>query len=156
MRLAAASVRLLDQLQESALEALEIKVKVEDLIDGDRFCRHDRLDLALGDHLLDLLGGTAGDREHDDERHLALGARDLQVEALLLMAEDLDFAPFEAASADWAVVEPGSVADELDDAHREAHITLPPLPLSFYTGAAGRPDHCRVNRARGAPCGRLI
>src|SRR5258708_2962706 len=149
MRLAAASVRLLDQLQESALEALEIKVKVEDLIDGDRFCRHDRLDLALGDHLLDLLGPPPSHPHHDHTPHLPLAARDLQVEALLLMAEDLDFAPFEAASADWAVVEPGSVADELDDAHREAHITLPPLALSFYTGAAGGSDHCRVNRARG-------
>src|ERR1700682_225992 len=130
MRLAAAWVRLLDELEERALEALEIKVKVEDLVDGDRLCHRDRLDLTLGDHLLDLFDGAARNCEHDDERHLALGARDLQVESLLLMAEDLDLATFQAASANRAVVKPGSVADELDDAHRQAHIT--PVPTAPF------------------------
>src|SRR5258707_563639 len=115
-RSAAAVVRLVDELCERALEVLEIHVKVEDLVDCDRLGGHDRL--RRGNRLLDLLDSAARDRQHDDEGHLALGARDLQVESLLFVAEDLDVAAFEAASADRAVVEAGAVADELDDAHR--------------------------------------
>src|SRR6202521_1860877 len=115
-RSAAAVGRLVEELCERALECLEVEVKVEDLVDRDRLGGHDRL--RLGNRLLDLLDGAPRDRQHDDERHLALRARDLQVESLLFVAEDLDVAAFEATSADRAVVEAGSVADELDDAHR--------------------------------------
>src|ERR1700674_5527083 len=117
-RSAAAGVRLLDELCERALEVLEIKVEVDDLVNADRLRSHDRLDLSLGNLRLDFLNGSPGDSEHDDECHLALRARDLKVEALLLVAQDLHIAAFETASADRAVVEPRSVADELDDAHR--------------------------------------
>jgi uncharacterized protein len=145
-------VRLVEELCERALEGLQIKVKVEDLVDRDRLGGDHRL--GLGNRLLDLFDGAARDREHDDERHLALGARDLQVKSLLFVAEDLDVAAFEAASADRAVVEAGSVADELDDAHRSAHLTpreFPdaPLTLALDTRAAGGSDHRRVNRAGG-------
>src|SRR6266699_310083 len=67
---------------------------------------------------LDLVNSATGNREHNDERHLALGACDLEIEALVLMAENLDVAAFKAAPAHRAVVEPSPVADELDDAHR--------------------------------------
>ena len=151
-RSAAAVVRLVDELCERALEVLEIHVKVEDLVDCDRLGGNDRL--RRGNRLLDLLDGAARDRQHDDEGHLALGARDLQVESLLFVAEDLDVAAFEAASADRAVVEAGSVADELDDAHRwpilrPANSATRVLALAFYACAAGGPDHCGVDRARG-------
>src|SRR5260370_33696578 len=149
-RSAAAVVRLVDELRERALEVLEIHVKVEDLVDRDRLGGNDRL--RRGNRLLDLLDGAARDRQHDDEGHLALGARDLQVESLLFVAEDLDVAAFEAASADRAVVEAGSVADELDDAHRWPYyaprIPRRVLALAFYACAAGGPDHCGVDRAR--------
>src|ERR1700694_4334870 len=138
MRLAAAAVRVVGELGERALEVLEEEVKVDDLVDGDRLSRRDGLEIALGDHLLDFLDCAAGDREHHDEGHRALGARDLQVESLLLMTEDLDIAALEASSANRAVVEPGSIADELDDAHRGAHITPVTLALTFYAGAARR------------------
>jgi|SRR5450631_1903600 len=117
-RSAAAVVRLVDELCQSALEVLEIKVKVDDLVDGDRLRRHDRLQLRLGNGFVDFVDCATRDGQYDDERDLALRARDLQVETLLFVAEDLDVAAFEAASADRAVVKPGSVADELDDAHR--------------------------------------
>src|SRR4030081_1366420 len=112
-RSAAAGVRLLDELRESALEVLEIEVKVDDLVDGDRLRSRDSLNLPLRNFRLDSLDGTACNREHDDECHLALCASDLQVEALLLVAQDLHIAAFETASANRAVVEPRSVADEL-------------------------------------------
>src|SRR5260221_10955351 len=151
-RSAAAVVRLVDELCERALEVLQIHVKVEDLVDRDRLGRDHRL--RLGNGLLDLLDRAARDRQHDDERHLALRARHLQVESLLFVAEDLDVAAFEAASADRAVVEAGSVADELDDAHRwpilrRANSATRVLALAFYACAAGWPDHCGVDRARG-------
>src|SRR5438309_11820524 len=96
---------------------------VEDLIHADRLgLRLDRT-RPHGSHRLDLLDRAACDREHDDERHLALGAGDLKVEPFILMTEDLDVAALEAASAHRAVVEPSPVADELDDAHRAANIT---------------------------------
>src|SRR5258708_578943 len=116
-RLAPAVVRLVEELCERALEGLQIKVKVEDLVDGDRLCGDHGL--RVGNRLCDLLDCATRDRQHDDEGHLALRARDLKVKPLLFVAEDLDVAAFEAASADRAVVEAGSVADELDDAHRE-------------------------------------
>src|SRR3979411_2935943 len=93
-------------------------MEVEDLVDGDRLCGEDRLRLLLRNRLLDLFYCATRDGEHDDEGHLALRARDLKVEALLLVAENLDIAALEAASADRTVVKTGSVADELDDAHR--------------------------------------
>src|SRR5580704_9499234 len=114
---AAAVVRLVEELCERALERLEVKVKVEDLVDRDRLRGHHRL--RFRNRRLDLFDCGPRDRQHDDERHLTLRARDLQVEPLLFVAEDLYVAAFEAASADRAVVEAGSVADELDDAHRE-------------------------------------
>ena len=76
---------------------------------------------------LDLFHRPAGDGEHDDERDLALRAGDLEVETLFLVAEHLDVAAFQAAPAHRTVVEASPIADELDDAHRVAHITLHPL-----------------------------
>jgi uncharacterized protein with PIN domain len=151
-RSAAAVVRLVEELCERALECLEIEVKVEDLVDRDRLGREGWLQLRLGNDLLDLLDGASSDRQHHDERHLALGARDLQVEPLFLVAEDLYVAAFQAPSADRAVVEPSSVADELDDAHRW-HITPGELvrallPLAFYARAAGGANDRPVDRAR--------
>src|ERR1700688_3240250 len=108
-RSAAAVIRLVEELCERALEGLQIKVKIEDLVDRDRLRGHHRL--RLGNRLLDLFDCAARDRQHDDERHLALRARDLQVKPLLFVAEDLDVAAFEAASADRAGVKAGSVAD---------------------------------------------
>ena len=127
-------------------------MKVEYLVDRDRLGREDRLQLRLGNDLLDLLDGAPGDGQHDDERHLALGARDLQVEPLFFVAQDLYVAAFQAPSADRAVVEPSSVADELDDAHRW-HITPGELvrallPLAFYARAAGGANERPVDRAR--------
>src|ERR1700682_4710233 len=154
MRLAAAGVRLLDELFESALEVLQVEVEVDDLIHCDGLRRSRRVARRFRDRLLDLLDRPAGDREHDDEGHLALRARDLEVEALLFVAEDLDVATFEAASADRAVVEPRAVADELDDAHRDP-ILRPEkrrgsvLTLALDAGAAGRSDDRRMNRAGG-------
>ena len=93
-------------------------VHVEDLIHADRLgLRLDRT-RPHGSHRFDLLDRAACDREHDDERHLALGAGDLKVEPFILMTEDLDVAALQAAPADRAVVEASPVADELDDAHR--------------------------------------
>src|SRR5450759_1049848 len=87
-RSAAAVVRLVDELCKSALEVLEIKVKVDDLVDGDRLRRHDRLQLRLGTGFVDFLDRATRDGQHDDERDLALRARDLQVETLLFVADD--------------------------------------------------------------------
>ena len=123
MRSAAAVVGLLDEFCEGALEALEHEVKVEDLVHADRLSGRERFRCGLGLDALDLLDTTARDREHDDERHLALRASDLEVKALLLMTEDLHIAALEAAPAHRAVVKAGPVADELDDAHRQSHIT---------------------------------
>src|ERR1700693_6437099 len=99
MRLAAAAIRLLDELSESALEALQVQVEVEDLVDGDGLWHSHGFARRFGDRLLDFLDRPARDREHDDDSHLALGARHLEVEALLFVAQDLDFAAFEAAAA---------------------------------------------------------
>src|SRR5258708_3736715 len=116
-RSAAAVVRLVGELCERGLGGLPVKGKIQDLVDGDRLCGDHGL--PVGNRLCDLLDCATRDRQHDDEGHLALRARDLKVKPLLFVAEDLDVAAFEAASADRAVVEAGSVADELDDAHRE-------------------------------------
>src|ERR1700674_265350 len=154
MRLAAAGVRLLDELSESALEVLQVQVEVDDLIDGDGLRRSHGFTHRLRDGLLDFLNRPARDREHDDEGHLALRARDLEVETLLFVAEDLDIAAFEAAAADRAVVEPRTVADELDDAHRRP-ILRPEkrrrsvLTLALDAGAAGGSDHRGMNSAGG-------
>src|SRR5712692_121940 len=109
---APAVVRLVDELLQRALEAFQIEVQVEDLIDADRFAGRCRLNAGGSLHALDLLDRSACDRQHDDERHLALGAGDLQVEPLLLMAEDLDLTALQAAPAHRTVVEPGPIADE--------------------------------------------
>src|SRR5947209_7123837 len=105
VRSAAAVVGLLDQLLERALEVLEVQVEVEDLVGADRFRGHGLEGGGRSDGF-DLLHRASGDREHDDERDLALGARDLEVEPLLLMAQDLDVAALEAPPAYRAVVEP--------------------------------------------------
>src|ERR1700694_188729 len=118
-RSAAAVIGLLDELREGALEVLEHDVKVEDLVHADWLSNRHGFCHGVGLDALDLLDGAARDREHDDERHLALGTRDLQVEALLLVTEDLDIASLEAAPAYRAVVKPCPIADELDDAHRK-------------------------------------
>src|SRR6266550_60362 len=121
--LTAAVVWLVDQLFERALEVLQVEVKVDDLVDADRLRHGHRLLHGLNRGVLDLFHRAARDRKHDDEGDLALRARYLEVKPLVLMAEDLHVAALEAASADRAVVEPGAVADELDDAHRRRHIT---------------------------------
>ena len=79
------------------------------------------------------------------------------MKALLLMAEDLHIAALQAASADRAVVEPSPVTDELDDAHREAHITpgesrlaaIAALTSTLDARAARWADHRRVHRPIG-------
>src|SRR6202171_6053463 len=142
MRLAAAGVRLLDELFESALEVLQVQVEVDDLVDGDGLRRSHGFAHRLRDRLLDFLDRSTRNCEHDDEGHLALRARDLEVEALLFVTEDLDIAAFEAAPADRAVVETRTVADELDDGHR-GPILRPEkrgrsvLTLALDAGAAG-------------------
>src|ERR1700694_5625112 len=98
-------------------------MQVEDLIHTDGLASDDRLTFRFGLHAGDLFDSATGDREDNDEGHLALGACDLQVKAPFLMAQDLDIAAFQTAPAHRAVVEAGPVADELDDAHRGAHIT---------------------------------
>src|SRR2546430_5195900 len=122
--LAAAVVRLVDELGERALEALQEKVQVDDLVDADWLgggrCRGERLD-----NCLDLFHGATLDREHDDERHLALRARHLEVKSLVLVAQDLYGTALQAAPADRAVVEPRAVANEVDDAHRSRPILRP-------------------------------
>src|SRR5258708_2373791 len=152
-RSAARAVRLVDQLCERALEALEHQVKVEDLVDRDR--------LGLRHRLLDelrrakrLLHRAAGDREHDDERHLALRACDLEMKSLVLVAEDLDVAALQAALADRTVVEAGPVANELDDAHRSdpyyaARLGPNPLTMPFDAGTTAGPDDGRMHRPGG-------
>src|SRR5438132_13600923 len=60
-RSAAAGIRLLDQLCESALEALEIEMKIEDLVDADGFHLHHRRARRLCGGVLDLLNRAAGD-----------------------------------------------------------------------------------------------
>src|SRR5712692_10396376 len=115
-RSAAAVVRLLDQLSQRALEVLQVEVQVADLVDADRLRRRDGLADRLRCRVLDLLHRAPSDREDHDESHLALRARDLQVKALVLMAENVHIAALQAAPANRAVVEPGPVADELDDA----------------------------------------
>src|SRR5919109_2768714 len=144
--LAAAVVRQLDELFERALEALEIEVQVEDLVDADRLRFHDRGfgRSVLMRHRLDLVHRAARDREHDDERHLALRARDLQMESLILVAENLDVAAFQAAPADRTVVIAGSVADELDDAHRSDPYYARRLRRKSPSGGL----RCRCNRTR--------
>src|SRR4029077_19989811 len=148
--LAAAVVGLLDELRQGALEALEHQMQIDDLVHayglsrGDRLRRDPRLDA------LDLVGGAPGNREDDDESHLALGTRDLEVEAFLLMTEDLDVAALEAAPAHRAVVEASPVADELDDAHRAANITPQDnrSTAALDAGAPLAPDDCRVDSPR--------
>jgi hypothetical protein len=116
--LAAAGIRLLDQLCKRALEALEIEMKVEDLVDADGLDLQRRGACRFRRSVLDFLHRAARNREHDDERHLALRAGDLEPKTLVLVAQDLHIAAFQAAPADRAVVKPRTVADELDDAHR--------------------------------------
>src|SRR5712691_12112253 len=102
----------MDEFGEGALEALQVEMQVEDLVDADRLRgRHGLLGRRL-DHALDLVDRAAGDREHDDEGDLALSARHLKVKALVLMAQDLDVAPFQATSAVVAVVKRRAVANE--------------------------------------------
>src|SRR5712691_3928438 len=113
----------MDEFGEGALEALQVEMQVEDLVHADRLRGRDGLLDRPRDRALDLVDRAAGDREHDDEGDLALSARHLEVKALVLMAQDLDVAPFQAASADGAVVKPRAVANEIDDAHDGAHIT---------------------------------
>src|SRR2546428_13467126 len=93
-------------------------MKVEDLVDADGSHLQHRRARRLWRGVFDLLHRAAGDREHDDERHLALSARDLEPKTLLLGAEDLHVAALQAAPADGAVVKPRAVANELADAHR--------------------------------------
>src|SRR5947207_573043 len=121
--LTAAVVWLVDQLFERALEVLQVEVKVDDLVDADRLGHGHRFLDALNRGVLDLFHRASRDRKHDDEGDLALRARHLEVKPLVLMAEYLHVAALQAASADRAVVKPGAVADELDDAHRRRHIT---------------------------------
>jgi uncharacterized protein len=111
-------VGLLEELRQGALEALEHEMKVDDLVDADRLASLHRLRRAVRLDAVDI-DCAACYREHHDEGHLALCACDLKVEPLLLVAEDLDTATLEAAPAHRAVVEPRTVADELDDAHRK-------------------------------------
>src|SRR6266571_6224544 len=108
---AAGWIRLVDQLRERALEALEIKVEVEDLVDADGLRGRHRLRGRFGRRVLDSFHRPARDREHDDESHLALSARDLEAKTLLLMAEYLHVAALQAAPADRAVVKPRPIAD---------------------------------------------
>jgi uncharacterized protein len=140
---------LLDELCEGALEALEHEVKVEDLVHAYRLSRCDRFRHGLGLDALNLFDGAARDSKHDDERHLALRASDLKMKALLLVTEDLYIAALEAAPANRTVVKPSPVADELDDAHRETHITPRESALApaFDAGAATRAHRGRVNSA---------
>src|SRR5438105_14811796 len=121
--LTAAVVGLVDELFESALKILEIEVKVEDLVDADRLRRGHGFLEGFSRRGLDLFDRPSSDRQHDDEGDLALGARHLEVKPFVLMAEDLHIAALQTASADRAVVKPGTVADELADAHRRRHIT---------------------------------
>src|SRR5712692_11934197 len=119
-----AVVGLVQEVLQRALEGLQVQMHVQDLVHryrvglADRGLTARRSRLGRGLDRLHLVHRPARDRQHDDERHLALGARDLQVKALVLVAEDLDVAAFKAAAADRAVVEASPVADELDDAHR--------------------------------------
>src|SRR6266567_8144876 len=121
---AAAVVRLVDELCERALEALQEEVQVDDLVDADRLDGDHRLRERLDDGL-DILHRATLDREHDHERHLALRASHLEVKSLVLVAEDLHLAALQAAPADRAVVEPCAVANEVDDAHRSRPILRP-------------------------------
>src|SRR5262245_41356587 len=154
---AAGVVVLVYELFERALKALQVEVQVEDLVDADRLGRGDRL--RDGFDALDLLHCGARDRQHHDEGDLALRTRDLEVEALVLVAQDLNVAAFEAASADRAVVKAGAVADELDDAH-DWPILRPPSwkrtatdgPRCRCIRRARRPPNAPFPRA--APCGR--
>src|SRR5438128_1155419 len=157
-RSAAAGIRLVDQLRERALEALEVEVKVEDLIDADRCDLQLRRARRLRRRVLDFLHRPACNREHNDEGHLALRARDLQPKTLILMAEDLHLAAFQAASTYRAVVKPGAVADELDDAHRSDPYYAPRLE-SEGTSDGPRCTCSRIRRRRlnawsrpAAPC----
>src|SRR5438270_1411503 len=117
---------MVQQVLQRALEGLQVQMHVQDLVHRDRVglphggARRARRTRRLGRRVdrLDLVDGSSRDRQDDDERHLALGARDLKVKALVLVAEDLDVAALQAAPADRAVVEASPVADELDDAHR--------------------------------------
>src|SRR5260370_16776951 len=127
-------------------------MQVEDLVHADRLaCRRQ---FFFGRCLdgLDLFHCAARDRNHDYESHLALRARDLDVEALLLVTEDLDVTAFQAASAHGTVVEAGPVADELDDAHRHANITPhvfgdTVLTLALDASATRGSHDCRVDGA---------
>src|SRR5712692_4610958 len=151
-RSAPAMVGLVDELRKRALEVLQIEMQIEDLVHADRLaCRRQ---LFFGQCLdsLDLFHGTARDRNHDNESHLALCARDLDVEALLLVTEDMDVTAFQAAPAHRAVIEAGPVADELDDTHQHAHIT----PQVFATTATSAYLRCKCSpwalRQRSGPC----
>src|SRR5438445_35110 len=120
---APAVLGLVDELLQRALEVLQVQVQVEDLVDADRLTRRRRLHRVGRLDGLDLFDSAARDREHDNEGHLALRARDLELETLLLMAENLDVTALEAAPANGTVVKTSPIADELDDAHRQTHIT---------------------------------
>src|SRR6266851_2008396 len=151
-RSAPAVVGLVDELRKRALEVLQIEMQIEDLVHADRLaCRRQ---FFFGQCLdsLDLFHGAACDCNHNNESHLALCARDLDVEALLLVTEDLDVTAFQAASAHGTVVEAGPVADELDDAHRHAHITPhvfgdTVLTLALDASATRGSHDCRVDGA---------
>src|SRR5262249_39185202 len=131
---------------------LQIQVDVQDLVHADRFrLRHRFYRLGFA---LDLIDGRPCNRKHDDERHLALRARDLKVEALLLVAENLDVAALQAATTHRAVVKASPVANELDDAHAPgAHITpASDGPRCTCTLSARRPPSAPYRPA--APSGR--
>src|SRR5207245_9193582 len=121
--LTAGVVWLVEQRLYRAREGLQVEVKVDDLVDADRLRHGHRFLDGLNRGVLDLFHGASRNGEHDDEGDLALRARHLEVKPLVLMAEDLHVAALQAASTDRAVVKPGAVADELDDARRRRHRT---------------------------------
>src|SRR2546421_1479476 len=156
---AAGWIRLVDQLRERALEALEIKVKVEDLVDADGLRGRHRLLGRFGRRIFDFLHRAARDCEHDDESHLALRTRHLEAKTLVLVAQYLDVAALQAAPADRAVVKARPIADELDDAHRSDPYYAPRLRGDEPSGGP-RCTCIRIRRRspnawfrRAAPCG---
>src|SRR5438552_12761050 len=120
-------IRLVDQLRERALEALELRVTVEDLVDADGLRGRHRLLGRFGRRIFDFLHRAARDCEHDDESHLALCTRHLEAKTLVLVAQYLDVAALQAAPADRAVVKARPIADELDYAHRSDPYYAPRL-----------------------------
>src|SRR5437667_1792159 len=151
---AAGWIRLVDQLRERALEALEIKVKVEDLVDADGLRGRHRLLGRFGRRIFDFLHRAARDCEHDDESHLALRTRHLEAKTLVLVAQYLDVAALQAAPADRAVVKARPIADELDYAHRSDPYYAPrlrgdDLAMALDAGASRPSDNRRMHRPRG-------